>query len=237
MARHVLAHSDDAATTETDAAYDDPDTPAASAETSAGTPAEAPAEAPADVYDEPAATREDLEREQHALARRDFGGVNWGACCAGFLVALGLTVLLGGVAAGIAAATGVDVDWHHIDSSITTGAAATLAVVTLVGFFAGGYVAGRMTRFDGGRQGIGVWLIAVVLAVIGVAAGYGLGHPQRDVFDRIELPRFDLTSDQANLVAVGAGIVLVLLLLLAAVLGGRTGQRYHRRVDALVGYR
>ena len=59
--------------------------------------------------------------------------------------------------------------------------AVTLAAVLFVAFGCGGYVAGRMARFDGARQGLAVWLWAVVLAV--VVAGLGLGAG-----DRVDLP-------------------------------------------------
>ena len=59
----------------------------------------------------------------------------------------------------------------------TLGLAAGIALlaVTLVAYFAGGYVAGRMARFNGLKQGLGVWLwaiiAAVVLAVLTLVAG------------------------------------------------------------------
>ncbi len=50
-----------------------------------------------------------------------------------------------------------------------------LLVVVFVSYLAGGYVAGRMARFNGVRQGVGVWLwaiiVTVVLAILGLIAG------------------------------------------------------------------
>jgi MFS-type transporter involved in bile tolerance (Atg22 family) len=50
-----------------------------------------------------------------------------------------------------------------------------LMVILFVAYFCGGYVAGRMARFNGVKQGVAVWawgiVIAVVLAVIGAIAG------------------------------------------------------------------
>jgi hypothetical protein len=46
-----------------------------------------------------------------------------------------------------------------------------LLLVLAVAYYAGGYVAGRLARFDGARQGAGVWvlglLITIALAVVG----------------------------------------------------------------------
>lgn len=35
-----------------------------------------------------------------------------------------------------------------------------LGVIVLVAYYCGGYVAGRMARFDGMKQGLAVWLWA-----------------------------------------------------------------------------
>ena len=41
-----------------------------------------------------------------------------------------------------------------------------LLVIALIAYFAGGYVAGRMSRFDGGRQGLAVWIWSVAVVVV-----------------------------------------------------------------------
>jgi hypothetical protein len=88
-----------------------------------------------------------------------------------------------------------------------------------------------MSRFDGARQGIGVWLLGL-LATIALAIAGVIGGSEYNVLERLELPRIpieegDLTTGGA--IALGAVLVATLL---AAVLGGRVGHRYHRRVDA-----
>ena len=42
-----------------------------------------------------------------------------------------------------------------------------------VAYFAGGYVAGRMSRFDGARQGLGTWLLGLVVTVVLAVVGAG----------------------------------------------------------------
>ena len=53
--------------------------------------------------------------------------------------------------------------------------AIALAVVVFVAYFCGGYVAGRMARLSGAKQGIAVWLwaliVAVVFAIVAAIAG------------------------------------------------------------------
>lgn len=189
-----------------------------------------------DAQTEAALSREELLREREATARRSFGGINWGACFYGWLVALAVTVLLGGIASAVAAGSGVDLNLHHIARSLTIGAAITLAVVMLIGYFAGGYVAGRMTRFDGALQGVGVWVVALVVMAIAGGVGAVFGS-QYNVMNRINLPSVGFSSHQLGWAALAAGVVALLLMLVGAVLGGRTGHRYHDRVDSLVGYR
>ena len=165
--------------------------------------------------------------------RERFGGMNIGATFFGWLVAVGLAALLTALlsAAGTAVAISELSTGEATSSADTIGivGAIGLIVIALIAYFAGGYVAGRMSRFDGGRQGLGVWLwaivIAVLLAVIGVIAG-----DEWNVFAGLDLPRLPIDED-----ATAAGIVVLLLILggtlLAAVAGGKVGENYHRRVD------
>jgi hypothetical protein len=165
--------------------------------------------------------------------RERFGGMNIGATFFGWLVAVGMAVLLTALlsAAGTAVAISELSTGEASANADTIGIAGAigLIVIALISYFAGGYVAGRMSRFDGARQGLGVWLwavlIAVVLAVIGVIAG-----EEWNVFAGLDLPRLPIDED-----ATAAGIVVLVLILgatlLAAIFGGKIGENYHRRVD------
>jgi hypothetical protein len=169
-----------------------------------------------------------------ARQRDEFGGVNWGAAFFGWLVAIGIGVVLTALLSAAGAAIGL--------TSISTSAARSnaaaigigggilLTLVAAISYFAGGYVAGRMSRFDGGRQGFATWiwgLIAtVLLAVLGLIAG-----SQYNVFGGLDLPRIPV--DEGTLTTGGAITLgaVVIASLLAAIAGGKAGERYHRRVD------
>jgi hypothetical protein len=73
-----------------------------------------------------------------------------------------------------------------------------LVIVLALAYYAGGYVAGRMSRFDGGRQGLGAWLIGllvtVVLAVLGAVAG-----SEYNLLSQLNLPRIPI--DEGSLAA------------------------------------
>jgi hypothetical protein len=166
--------------------------------------------------------------------RDEFGGINWGSAFFGWLTASGLAMLLAGLlsAAGAALALtdgGNDVTAANADT-IGIGAGIALLVVVLISYFAGGYVAGRMSRFDGARQGLGVWLWFLVITAV-LAAAAAIGGSEWNVLQRVDLPR--LPVDEGALTTGGVITLLAIVLgtLAAAILGGKAGERYHRKVD------
>ena len=179
-----------------------------------------------------------LDREQmHAVRarqREEFGGINWGAAFFGWLVAVGLGALL----VGFLAATGVAVgltDLSEADavgdaSEIGLGGAIALLVALAVAYFAGGYVAGRMSRFDGARQGAGTWLLGLAVTVVLAIVGAVLGS-EYNVLERLELPAVPVGDSELATGGLLALIIVVVGTLLAAVAGGKAGERYHRKVD------
>ena len=105
-----------------------------------------------------------------------------------------------------------------------------LLLVLATAYFCGGYVAGRMSRFDGKRQGFGVWAIGFLIT-LAIAALAAVAGSEWNVFNQLNLPRIPI--DEGDL-ATGGAIALVLGLLttlIASVLGGAKGRHYHDRVD------
>src|SRR3954463_6548554 len=190
------------------------------------------------VEERPAATAETRAApvaSPRERQRAEFGGINWGAAFFGWIVAVGIGALLtalvsaAGAAVAISELSGVGDAIQNADTIGVVGGIA-LFVIALIAYFAGGYVAGRMSRFDGARQGLAVWLwallIAVVLAIIGAVAG-----SEYNVFGQLNLPRVPI--DEGTLSVAGAITLAAAVLgsLIAAILGGAAGERYHRRVD------
>src|ERR687890_941136 len=126
-----------------------------------------------------------------------FGGIKWGAAFFGWLSANGLAVILvallsaAGVAIGLT--QGVPSTDEAVQQADTLGIAGGLAllVVLFLAYFAGGYVAGRMARFDGARQGIGVFVWAIVIALV-LAAAAAIGGSEYNVLQRLDLPRLPI---------------------------------------------
>jgi hypothetical protein len=159
--------------------------------------------------------------DARALQHERYGGSKVGSAFFGWLVAVGLTVLLGIIAGAVAAAVGATNP--GTDTGVTIG-------VLVVAYFTGGYVAGRLARFDGARNGFLTWVIGV-LASVAVAVLAAFVTAQYDVLSRIPLPTLPTSLEDvtvSSLVLVG---VAVLGTLLAAVVGGKTGEAFHRRVD------
>ena len=64
-----------------------------------------------------------------------------------------------------------------------------------------------------------------------VALGWVAGD-QYNLFDRVDVPRIPIASDDITLGGIITAIAVLLGTLLAAMLGGKVGRRYHSRVDA-----
>ena len=166
--------------------------------------------------------------------RDEYGGFNIGAAFFGWLVATGLAVLLTAILSAAGAAIGLsELSGSEAKSSADTisivGGALLLAVL-LIAYYAGGYVAGRLSRFDGARQGVGAWLFGIVITLLLAAAGAIFGS-EYNVLAQLNLPRVPV--DEGSL-ATGGLIALAAFLigtLLAALVGGKAGERYHKKVD------
>ena len=63
----------------------------------------------------------------------------------------------------------------------------------MIAYYAGGYVAGRMSRFDGARQGFGVWLFGLLVTIAIAAAGAIFGD-KYNVFEQLNLPRIPVST-------------------------------------------
>ena len=174
--------------------------------------------------------------EQREQQRRDeYGGFNWGAAFFGWLVAVAVAVLLTGVVAAVAAAVGSQLSVtqnaaERAAGEIGIGSAIALLVVLMIGYFAGGYVAGRMSRYDGGRQGVGVWIIGLLVTIAVAVIGAVFGS-QYDPLQQVNLPNLPIPTDAATAGGLIALAAVLIGTLVAAFLGGKLGTRYHKKVD------
>ena len=148
-------------------------------------------------------------RDAIARQREEFGGLNWGAAFFGWLVAIGVASLLlavlsaAGAAIGLSSSNSSEAGQQASSNAGTVGivGGVLMLLVLMAAYYAGGYVAGRMSRFDGPRQGLGVWLIGLIVTVVLAVAGVVLGA-KYNVLEQLNLPRIPV--DEGSL-STGAG--------------------------------
>lgn len=178
-----------------------------------------------------------------ARERERFGGMKLGSAFFGWLAATGLAVLLLAILAAAGVAFGVtsaaNVDQAVQESQNLTGTAKTVglvgAIVLLVilglAYYCGGYVAGRMARFNGAKQGFAVWLWAVFTSAI-IAGISAVAGSKYNVLSQLHLPRIPVDEGSVTTVGLIAITAAIVVSLIAALMGGTVGTRFHRKVDA-----
>lgn len=174
-------------------------------------------------------------RDEYEYRHGEHGGAKFGAIFYGWLVAIAFTILLIGIVGAIAAAVGSSMDVTTGQAELEAGSigiasAITVLVILMIGYFAGGYVAGRLARFDGGRQGIGVWVFGLLVTIIVAVLGAVFGS-EYNVLERVQIPSVPVPTDQLSMGGVITLAAVVVGTILAAFLGGKVGQRYHSKID------
>lgn len=168
-------------------------------------------------------------------------GINWGAAFFGWIAAVGLAVILTAFVAAVGAAVGVTqgatlanaTDKLNNQDPQTVGIVGVilLAVIAFVSYYGGGYVAARMSRFDGPRQGFAVWLWAIIVAVV-VAIVAAVAGARFDVLSTLNsFPRLPVGQGDLTFTGILALVLLLVITLIGALLGGAGGMRYHRKLE------
>jgi len=170
----------------------------------------------------------------HRRERQAYGGaIQWEAALFGWLAAVGLSALLVALVVGAGLAVGLTElggSPSEKTETLTLGGGVLIFVILALAYLSGGYVAGRMARFDGWRQGLGVWILSVVAAV-GLALAGLIGGSEYNLLATLDLPRIPVDEGE---VTTGGVIALVAVLagtLAAAIAGGVAGESFHRAVD------
>jgi hypothetical protein len=182
-----------------------------------------------------------LDRQTVVQRERErYGGVRVGAAFFGWLTAMGTAVLLtallaaAGTAVGVASTTEAGQAVGQAASNVATVGLAggiALLVILFVAYYCGGYVAGRMARFNGATQGAAVWVVAVVIAVGVAVLGATAGSKYNILGTLNGFPRIPVEEGSLTRGGVVALLLAAIVTLVAAILGGVAGMRYHRNVD------
>lgn len=173
----------------------------------------------------------------HQREKEHFGGMKFGSAFFGWLTATGMFVLLSALVGTVAAIFGIGGNLSASD--VTSGsseaqsmgltAAVVFGVILLIAYYTGGYVAGRMARFSGVKQGVAVWLWAIIVALVLAIIGLIVGN-QANVTERFQGIGVPSSQDLAGPGLIGLAVVAAIALI-GAILGGLAGMRYHRRID------
>jgi hypothetical protein len=173
--------------------------------------------------------RRELRRERQEFGKR----IQWEAVVFGLLAAIGLAATLVAIVLGALIAVGVTSSHEDaaglVDQMMVGGGAISAAILAL-SYLAGGYVAARMARFDGWRQGLGVWLVSL-LVVLAAAATAWIAGGKLDPTESISLPSNPVDEGPLHQGATVIAPVLLIIPLVAALVGGILGDRFHRAVD------
>jgi hypothetical protein len=172
--------------------------------------------------------RRELRRERLTYGKR----IQWEAVFFGLLAAIGLAASLVAMVLGGLVAAGVtsfrDDASSLVDHMMTAGGAIPVAILAL-SYLTGGYVAARMARFDGWRQGVGIWLLSLLMAVA-VAITAWIAGGDADPTKSISLPSNPI--DEGPLQSGWAILAVALAVpLVFAIVGAVLGERFHRAVD------
>jgi len=169
--------------------------------------------------------------------KEQFGGMKIGCSFFGWLTATGTAVLLTGLLAAVGAALGLG---RNVDPAAPVGGdvrtaslvgAIIAAAVVLVAYFCGGYVAARMARFNGLKQGLGVWLWALIAAVVVTILALILGDRFNMLSSLNGVIPIPASREAMTTASIITAVAIILVSLVGALLGGLAGMRFHRRVD------
>ena len=175
-----------------------------------------------------------------AREKEEHGGIKWGSAFFGWLTAAGTAILVTallsaiGTAVGLGALSGpqqAEREATQNAETVTLVGAVAVLVILFVAYYAGGYVAGRMARFDGAKQGIAVWLWALIIAVV-VAVVVAVAGSEYNVLSQLNsLPRVPISEGDLATGGIITAVAAIAASLGGAILGGLAGMRFHRKVD------
>ena len=183
-------------------------------------------------YFEAADEREDRLRDM-------YGGIDWLASFLGFIFVLVAGAFFSLIAGLVLAPLGftLNLGGGDLGAAVITGLVLVGILVFLTYFF-GGYVAGRLARFDGGRNGaillLWTFLAVAVLALAGgILSSFLPGGIAEGIRNFIQNNVLSTIGSLAGIGVVGIVIAVggLLLALLGGFLGGRLGSRYHSEID------
>ena len=175
--------------------------------------------------------RYESPRDRAALAREaGLGRLSLPSVLAGVLVAYGAFAVLAALVGAVAAAIGLTTDLAGNDwATLGVGSAIAVAILLLVAYLFGGYVAGRMARRAGLVNGLAVFVLAVVLVAVvaAIAASQADANTVQANLRNLGIPT---TGTEWGKIGSLAGIGSLAAMLVGALVGGVLGERWHTKL-------
>jgi len=175
--------------------------------------------------------RYESPRDRAALAREaGLGRLSLPSVLAGVLVAYGAFAVLAALVGAVAAAIGLTTDLAGNDwATLGVGSAIAVAILLLVAYLFGGYVAGRMARRAGLVNGLAVFVLAVVLVAVvaAIAASQADADTVQANLRNLGIPT---TGTEWGKIGSLAGIGSLAAMLVGALVGGVLGERWHTKL-------
>ena len=177
----------------------------------------------------------EVDEGREARLREVYGGVDWLASfigCVFAMVCSGILLLFfSGLVLGPLGFT-LNLEGREVDPAIIIGLV-VVGLVLFVSFFFGGYVAGRLARFDGGLNGAATVLWGVLLSAILLVGSFLPGPLFELLQEFVQNSVLPGIGGLTEIGLAGLGIIIgaLVLELLGGFLGGRLGNLYHTRID------
>jgi hypothetical protein len=173
----------------------------------------------------------ETRRDRATLTREaGIGKLSFLSVLAGVLVAYGAFAVLAALAGAAAAAIGLNTDLSANNwAELGVASAIAAALVLLLAYVFGGYVAGRMARRAGLLHGLAVFILALVIVALiaAIAAWQSDTSAIRDNLRSLGIPT---TGAEWSDVGTLAGIGSLAAMLIGALLGGLLGERWHTKL-------
>lgn len=172
------------------------------------------------------------------MQKRKYGGFHIGAAFFGWIVGTGIGVIIAGILASVGGAVALSTQSVLKSPHLSNGGISTIGIISavfflltvIVAYFAGGYVAGRLSRFDGVKQGVGVWIISILMTVILGSIGVAIGA-NLSVLQRINLTHLPVQNGTLTIGGIVMSLLILVISLAAAISGGKVGVHYHSKVN------
>jgi hypothetical protein len=165
-------------------------------------------------------------------ARERFGGLDIPAGIVGAVTALASAAILAGLVTAVIGTIGSPDNLTRNAEELPTWSLFAGVAVLFVAYLIGGWVAGRMARYDGARNGFatGIWTLLIVGLLAAIGAWIDVEYNGLFHIERPQWLAWDALTWE-SLVGAGAAILAIFV---GGTIGGMWGERFHRRVDRTV---